>query len=211
VKKKIFLFMAVLVCICFPACKASKEDKNKKAQTANEALNKEGVMLNSGIQVRQEVNIPNSPEWINEIPPDDLIYGIGTAKMSSVSMSMTTAELRARAAIFRYINDIATAALRDYFAGGGDASDSAYPAYMESVAMNISNMELSGTRPVKRWQAEDSAWWYLVEYKKSDLRLALAVIFTGLQSEYPQFDALKILGCADAGLAVNNRPLIRNN
>jgi len=165
----------------------------------------------TSIQIRPEVSIPNSPEWVNIIPPDEAVYGIGTAKMSNLSMSMTTAEARARTAIFRYINETAQAAIRDYFTGSGDSSGPAASAYMESAAVKISGMEISGALPVNRWQAADSTWWYLAEYKKSELKTALTIIFESMQNDFPQYDYRDILKCLDNALAVNNRPVIWDN
>ncbi|MDR0877521.1 MAG: hypothetical protein LBN21_05670, partial [Treponema sp.] len=38
----------------------------------------------------------DQPEWLNDFPPEDALWGIGIAKQSSANMSMTTAEARAR-------------------------------------------------------------------------------------------------------------------
>ncbi|MDR0501854.1 MAG: hypothetical protein LBH16_00885, partial [Treponema sp.] len=67
----------------------------------------------------------NSPDWLNDFPPEDVIWGIGIAKQSSPSMSMTTAEARARTAIARQLNTKVQAMFTDYNLDAGNVSNQA--------------------------------------------------------------------------------------
>jgi len=111
-----------------------------------------------------------TPDWLNEFPPEDAIWGIGTAKQSSPSMSMTTAEARARTAIARQLNTKVQAMFTDYNLDAGNVRNQANASLQEDVSRQITNMDVSGARPIKRWQAPDGTWWFLVEFKKSDAK-----------------------------------------
>jgi hypothetical protein len=62
---------------------------------------------------------PNSPPWLNDLPPADEIWGIGIAKQSSEQMSMTMAETRARAGIARQLNARVEDMITDYSRDAG--------------------------------------------------------------------------------------------
>jgi hypothetical protein len=148
----------------------------------------------------------NSPDWLNDFPPEDAIWGIGIAKQSSASMSMTTAEARARTAIARQLNTKVQAMFTDYNLDAGTAGSQANASMQEDVSRQITNMDVSGARPIKRWQAPDGTWWYLVEFKKSDAKNAVAGILGNEQAQYAQFKASQALQMLDAQLAKNDKP-----
>jgi len=149
----------------------------------------------------------NTPEWLNDFPPEDVIWGIGTAKQSSPSMSMTTAEARARTAIARQLNTKVQAMFTDYNLDAGNVRNQANTSLQEDVSRQITNMDVSGARPVKRWQASDGTWWYLVEFKKSDAKKAVASILGNEEAAFAQFKAQQALQMLDAQLAKNEKPV----
>jgi|TergutMp193P3_1026864.scaffolds.fasta_scaffold61777_2 hypothetical protein len=149
----------------------------------------------------------NTPDWLNDFPPEDALWGIGTAKQSSASMSMTTAEARARVAIARQLDTKVQAMFTDYNLDAGNAGSQANVSMQEDVSRQITNMNVSGARAIKRWQAPDGTWWYLVEFKKSDAKAAVAGILGNEQAAFAQFKAQQALGMLDAQLAKNEKPL----
>jgi len=149
----------------------------------------------------------NTPEWLNDFPPEDVIWGIGTAKQSSTSMSMTTAEARARVAIARQLNTKVQAMFTDYNLDAGNVKNQANTSLQEDVSRQITNMDVSGARPIKRWQAPDGTWWYLVELKKSDARKTVASILGNEEAAYAQFKAMQALQMLDAQLAKQEKPV----
>jgi len=149
----------------------------------------------------------NTPDWLNDFPPEDAIWGIGTAKQSSPSMSMTTAEARARVAVARQLNTKVQAMFTDYNLDAGNVRNQANSSMQEDVSRQITNMDVSGARPVKRWQAPDGTWWYLVEFKKSDAKKAVASILGNEEAAYAQFKAQQALQMLDAQLAKNEKPV----
>jgi hypothetical protein len=153
----------------------------------------------------------NTPEWLNDFPPEDVLWGIGTAKQSSASMSMTTAEARGRVGIARQLNTKVQAMFTDYNLDAGNVNNQANASLQEDVSRQITNMDVSGARPIKRWEAPDGTWWFLVELKKSDAKSAVASILGNEQAQFAQFKAQQALQMLDAQLAKNEKPLQINN
>jgi len=142
-----------------------------------------------------------TPEWINDFPPEDVLWGIGTAKQSSPTMSMTTAEARARTAIARQLSTKVQAMFTDYNLDAGNVNAQANASLQEDVSRQITNMDVSGARPIKRWEAPDGTWWFLVEFKKSDAKNTVASILGNQEAAFAQFKAQQALDMLDSQLA----------
>ena len=151
------------------------------------------------------------PEWLNDFPPEDALWGVGTARQSSDSMSMTTAEARARVSIARQLDSRVQAMFTDYNLDAGNAGAQANASMQEDVSRQITNMNVSGATPIKRWRAPDGTWWYLVEYKKSDARNSVASIINNQEAAFAQFKASQALDMLDAQLARSEQPIQVNN
>jgi uncharacterized protein YcfL len=152
-----------------------------------------------------------TPKWINDFPPEDVIWGIGTAKQSSPQLSMTAAEARARVAIARQMSTKVQAMFTDYNLDAGNVNNQANTSLQEDVSRQITNMDVSGARPIERWEAPDGTWWFLVEYRKSDARNVMASILGNEEAAYAQFKARQALDMMDAQLAKNEKPLRVDN
>jgi hypothetical protein len=126
-------------------------------------------------------------------------------------MSMTTAEARARVAIARQLNTKVQAMFTDYNLDAGNVSNQANASLQEDVSRQITNLDVSGARPIERWEAPDGTWWFLVEYKKSDARNAIASLLGNEEAAFAQFKAQQALQMMDAQLAKNEKPLQVNN
>ncbi|MCL2792500.1 MAG: LPP20 family lipoprotein [Spirochaetaceae bacterium] len=149
----------------------------------------------------------NTPEWLNDLPPNDVIWGIGTAKQSSRSMSMTTAEARGRTAITRQLDTLVQAMFTDYNLDAGNVNNQANASLQEDVSRQVSSINLTGAHPIRRWEAPDGYWWFLVEYRKADARREVASILNNQEAAFAQFKAQQALQMLDAQLARNERPL----
>jgi len=148
-----------------------------------------------------------TPPWLNDFPPDDVFWGIGTAKQSSPTMSMTTAEARARTNIARQLQTRVQAMFVDYNIDAGTVSAQANASMQEDVSRQITNIDLSGARPIQRWEAPDGTWWYLVSYRKTDARNAVASILGNEEAAYAQFKAQQALLYLDSQLGKSERPV----
>jgi len=151
------------------------------------------------------------PPWLNDFPPEDAIWGIGSAKQSSPSLSMTTAEARARVSIARQLNTKVQAMLTDYNLDAGNAKNQANSSMVEDVSRQVTNMDVSGARPIQRWQGKDGTWWYLVEMKKADAKKQVASILGNEEAAYAQFKAQQALQMMDAQLAKKDKPVVVDN
>jgi len=147
------------------------------------------------------------PSWLNDFPPDDVIWGIGIAKQSSESMSMTTAEARARVAIARQLETKVQAMFTDYNLDAGNVKNQANSSLQEDVSRQITNVDISGAKPIKRWKGADGTWWYLVEMKKSDAKDKLTSIIKNEEAAYAQFKAQQALQMLDKQLGKSDAPL----
>jgi len=152
--------------------------------------------------------IPNTPDWINDFPPEDVLWGIGIAKQSSESMSMTTAEARGRVAIARQLNTKVQAMFTDYNLDAGNVKNQANSSLQEDVSRQITDTTVSGARPIQKWKSPaDGTWWYLVEMKKSDAKDQVASILKNEEATYAQFKTQQALQMLDAQLANNDKPV----
>lgn len=147
-----------------------------------------------------------TPDWLNDFPPEDVLWGIGTAKQSSPSMSMTTAEARARTAIARQLSTKVQAMFTDYNLDAGNAGNQASTSLQEDVSRQVTNMDVSGARPIKRWQAPDGTWWFLVEMSKTNAKDQVASILGNQEAAFAQFKTQQALDMLDAQLAKQEKP-----
>ena len=152
----------------------------------------------------------NSPPWLNAFPPEDAIWGIGIAKQSSEQMSMTMAETSARASIARQLNAKIEDMITDYNRDAGTVGNQAALSLQEVVTRQVTSMQLNGTKPLKRWEAPDGAWWFLLSYSKTDAQKAVTELINNtVDSEaarYAEFKADEALRMLDAQLAKNTKP-----
>jgi hypothetical protein len=154
----------------------------------------------------QRINDPNIPEWLNDFAPEDVLWGIGSAKQSSDQMSMTTAEARSRTSIARQLNAKVEAMFTDYMRDAGTAGSQTALSLQEDVSRQVTSLQLNGARPIKRWKAPDGTWWYLVEYKISDAKAAISAVFNSEAAQYAEFKADEALRMLDTQLAKSEKP-----
>jgi len=153
----------------------------------------------------------DTPPWLNDFPPDGVYWGIGTAKVGDTSMSMTFAESRARSSIARQVKMTAQSLLTDLRNASGSIGNQSTAADQMIIDRQITDEQLTGARPIKRWVAPDGTWWYLVEYKKSDAKQKIASIFNNQEAAFAQFKAQQALQMLDVQLAKQEKPIVVDN
>jgi hypothetical protein len=153
---------------------------------------------------------PNIPEWLNDIPPEDVLWGIGAAKQSSIQLSMTAAEARARTSIARQLKLKVDNMFTDYNRDAGTVNNQASLALVENIDRQLTSMQLNGAQPKKRWQAPDGTWWFLVEMKKADAKTAIDQLFKSEAASYAEFKADEALRIMDTQLAKQEKPVLVN-
>jgi hypothetical protein len=145
------------------------------------------------------------PEWINDLPPDDVIWGIGIAKMADASMSLTVSEQRAMVSIARQLNNVVEIMFAEY-----EAEVAGNPPVKEYVYRQVTNANITGAKPIKRWMSPDGALWTLAEYPKSDAKKSVGDIIDN-QTVDAKFDTKKALEMLDKALSKPEKPVQTGN
>jgi len=151
-----------------------------------------------------------TPPWLNDIPKDDVYWGIGTALQSSPSLSMETAEFRARQSIARTISSVVQGVQNELEKEGGTLGSQAYVSMISTVARQLTAEKLVGSRPIKRWQGPDGTWWYLVEYKKSEAKALITSMLGNDEAAYSSFLAKQADEYLDYQLSKQQKPVVVN-
>jgi hypothetical protein len=114
--------------------------------------------------------VPGSfPQFVKDAlvnVPDDVLVGIGVAKLSSLSQSMTISTTRARADISRQMNTMIQDMIRDYQASS-EVDQSASLSFQENITVALSQSTLTGSRIVNQDQTEDGTVWTVVWLDKA--------------------------------------------
>ena len=159
------------------------------------------ILAGCGSSPSASAPVPSGmPPWINDIPPDDVIWGDGFANLANPQRNLETAEARARTAIARDLDSRVQAMFTDYFMEAGGANTE----LVESVSRQVTDMRLTGTRRVQAWEAPGGGLWVRVQYNKADARNAVASIINNQEALYAQFKAQQALALLDHQLSQNN-------
>jgi hypothetical protein len=149
----------------------------------------------------------DTPPWLNDLPPEGYVWGIGIAKQSSDQFSMTTAEARARTSIARQLETTVQAMFVDYSRDSGTVDSQSALSLQEDVQRQITNMKLTNAQPKERWKAPDGTWWVLIEYNKADAKNEVAAIIDNEAARFAEFKKDEALRMLDDQLKKNERPL----
>jgi hypothetical protein len=95
----------------------------------------------------------------------------------------------------------------DYHKNAGAAAAEDLP---EDIQVKIANMPLAEAVAFLRWKAPDGAWWYRVEYKKTDARATLSRFFDEELEKFPDFNVTAAMQLLEPLLAKNELPLQTN-
>jgi hypothetical protein len=150
------------------------------------------------------------PAWIDELPPEDVLWGIGAAKNSSISMSRTTARNRAVVDIARQIDSRVKAMFTDYNRDAGTTGSQANLSLQEDVTRTLTDVDLSGTETSANWTAPDGTYWIRVSYPKANLLKTAAQIFDSEAAQYAEFKADQALEIMNHELERSEKPLVNN-
>ena len=131
------------------------------------------------------------PEWYLSPPiAEDAIYGVGSAKMSSLDMYRTMAVSRARDDVARQMKVLVKSAIIDYAQEAGVAEDSQVIAFAETISVQITKTTLRGARTEKVEEGVDGTLYALVVCPLSLLEEEAAEEFKRNESAaYAEFKA----------------------
>jgi hypothetical protein len=111
------------------------------------------------------------PDFVKESlkgAPEDVLVGVGTAKLNSLSQSRTLAANRARAEISRQLNTIVQDMIRDYQASSEVDPESAV-SFQENITVSLSKAELTGSTIAGEGEDENGNYWCVVMLNKADV------------------------------------------
>jgi len=148
------------------------------------------------------------PPWINDMPPEDLLWGIGIADNVQMQMRMTMADSRARQDIARQLNTVVQGMVTDYAREAGGISGAAVTHFQETISRQVSEATLQGVVRDEQWMAPDGrTLWMRVRMNKADAsRAAAEEIARAVDSDaaaFAQWRAMDALNRMDDHLARN--------
>jgi hypothetical protein len=149
---------------------------------------------------------PTLPTWIDDLPPEDVLWGVGIAKQSNLSMTRTTARNRAVVDIARQIDSRVKAMFTDYNRDAGTSGSQANLSLQEDVTRTLTDVDLSGTETNANWTAPDGTYWIRVAYPKANLLKTAEQIFDSEAARYAEFKADEALAIMQNELSRSERP-----
>ncbi|MBF9015453.1 MULTISPECIES: LPP20 family lipoprotein [unclassified Oceanispirochaeta] len=138
------------------------------------------------------------PEWfLNPPVADEIIYGLGMAKMSSDSLSRDTAIARARKDVALQVSTRVQSMMTDYAQEAGAEGNTQTINFVETVTKQVADVELKGSNTEKVYAAVDGNWFAMVAYPKANFTEEIAGIFSRNEdaafAEFKSDEALKML------------------
>ena len=151
---------------------------------------------------------PTMPPWINDMPPEDMLWGIGVADNVQMNMRMTMADSRARQDIARQLNTVAQGMVTDYAREAGGITNAAVTQFQEMVSRQVTEATLQGVVRDEQWMAPDGrTLWMRVRVSRSDAtRAAADEIARAVDSDeaaFAQWRAMDALNRLDDQLSRN--------
>ncbi|POR01789.1 hypothetical protein AU468_07485 [Alkalispirochaeta sphaeroplastigenens] len=144
--------------------------------------------------------------YLNPPQADDAIYGVGSAKMSTLDTSRRMAVSRAREDIAFQMNAAIQAAIVDYAQEAGMDGNVQVISFVETISRQVTETTLQGARTDQVEQGPDGTIYALVSYPLSGFAQAAGEAFRRNEdAAFAEFKADQALQALDAQLQ-NNPP-----
>ena len=105
-----------------------------------------------------------APDWLNDFPPEDVLWGIGLAKTESDGESILLAEDRARISIARQLSSRVTA----YYPNESDGDTN-----VPGLTAQYTNIDIYYSKVIRQEKDGNGTWWCLIEFPKSHIDLII--------------------------------------
>jgi len=125
--------------------------------------------------------------------PEDVLVGIGNAKMGTVAQSRNIAATRARAEISNFMDSMVKNMVRDYTASS-EVDPQAALAFQESITVTLSKSNLAGAVIQFEEQDKSGEWWCVMYLSKANVVKEISQAQTAAKLSVPamaSFDAEK--------------------
>ncbi|MCL2373761.1 MAG: hypothetical protein FWC65_00775 [Treponema sp.] len=135
------------------------------------------------------VSDPTMPPWVNEQPPEGVLWGIGVADNVQMNMRMNMADSRARQDIARQLEVVAQGMITDWAREAGGINDTAVAQFQEAVSRQVTQATLVGVVRDVMWTAPDNrTLWIRLSVPQADAaRAASDEITRAIDSEAARF------------------------
>ncbi len=150
------------------------------------------------------------PTWFL-VPPssDDMIYGLGMAKMSSDTLSRDTAIARARRDVATQVSTRVQTVMADYAQEAGVDGDRQSISFIETVSKQVADVQLRNAITKEVYPATDGTWYAMVAYSRSEFQDTVAQIFQRNESAaFAEFKADEAMRMLEG--SVNQSPMRSN-
>ena len=118
----------------------------------------------SSASATQQVVPGEFPDFVRDAivnAPEDVLVGIGTANLASLSQSRTISTNRARAEIARQMNSMVDDMIRDYQASS-EVDPQAVLSFQENITVTLARADVTGARVVGQDITQDQTVWTVV-------------------------------------------------
>ena len=136
-----------------------------------------------------ERRVPGAfPDFVKQAifnAPEDVLVGIGSAKMATLSQSRTISATRARAEISRQMNSMVQDMVRDYTAGS-EMDPSATISFQENITVALSKADVSGARIVDQDADAQGNIWTVVWMDKAGVAKEISQAQAAAKLAVPQ-------------------------
>lgn len=139
--------------------------------------------------------------FLNPPQADDAIYGVGSARMSSLDNSRRMALARAREDIAFQMNASIEAAIVDYSQESGVDGGNQVVSFVETISRQVTETTLQGTRQEQVSQGPDGTVYALVSFPTANFREQAAEAFQRNEdAAFAEFQAQQALEYLDSQL-----------
>jgi hypothetical protein len=141
----------------------------------------------------------NMPDWVSEVPSqDDVVWGIGFAKLEFSDVAMEVATTRAQRDAARQISVLVQGALIEHANISGVTDNTRATRYIDNVGRNIVNANLSGATVNKRQQMSDGTWYIRIAVRKTEVQRQVNSIVRNEMADFAEFQAERALQRLDS-------------
>ena len=117
------------------------------------------------------------PDWVIKAENDakgqeDVIVGVGTARLATTNQSMNTSETRARAQIVRAMQSMVSNMIEDYTVSS-EIDPATAVAFQQEISVALARANLSGAHIAVQNADRTGAWWTVVVFNKSQTSTAI--------------------------------------
>jgi len=164
--KKFYCIFAVLIAavILLPSCGTTGTGGGRASSTASSSSSRAAVPV-------QRTAPGGVPDFVRNAiinAPEDVLVGIGTARMATQGQSLTIATTRARAEISRQMDTLVRDMIRDYSATS-EVDPSSQVSFTEIMTVSLSQSRLQGASVKDFNYTDDGTCWVVVYYGKSSV------------------------------------------